>query len=307
MGDLAEMDPKEALATLEGETLTTWSDDKKKAYCTLLDQRTRVARFILVRTAQIILQTAENKRFISARHSARYARRGVEDNVYDELSPQTPNGWRYDKSAVGGRSVTSLEQIAHVRAKEVLSNLPPLQQAVRIISPDTADMIRKLEKLQADVEPVKKELDDQSRVIRLSELPQDMTIGQFRKLAHERERRCQTLVSKLNNMTHQATSLDEQINKALFAGLPGLSDAVIDTVESYYDQALALEQAMRRIEEQVKYGDSEAALSVLRQFEQDEAVISSNVAARFKDALDKLKLSVEKGRKRRTKVAEIAT
>lgn len=78
--------------------------------------------------------------------------------------------------------------------------------------------------------------------------------------------------------------------------MPGLAEAVVDVIQQHLDRSKALDAMSRRVEEQVRFGDSDAALELLRHFEADESRISDNVKASFDDALKKLKLSV-KGKK----------
>jgi hypothetical protein len=46
----------------------------------------------------------------------------------------------------------------------------------------------------------------------------------------------------------------------------------------------------RRVSEHVKFGNSQAAVELLRTFEKDEVTISEDVAARFRTALEQLKV-----------------
>lgn len=320
MTDLAEIDPKEALATLEGETLSLWSDEKKTDYCKLLAKRTKVARYILLSTASLVMQKAEAKKFISQKHRKAIAKGFVSENsgrYHDSVdlgrvfNPQglveISHTSTYEK-IVGGRSTSSLDVIADERADEILKSLPPLKKVVEIIDVETSGKIRRKEKLIDDGQVLKEELDGVCGTLHMESLDQSMTIGEFRKIVYERENRRLALIRKLNGISNECRALEEDISKALYAGLPGLSDAVVDVVRSYIEQSYALEETNRRIEEQVQFGDSEAALAVLRQFEKDEVQISSAVADKFKTALEELKLSVTKGRtKRRPSTKELKT
>lgn len=305
MTDLAEIDPKEALVTMETETLSLWSDEKKAEYCRLLIDRTRVARYILITTAALVTEKAESKRFISKKHYKDIGKGFVSADHDGHVLRVFHTHSLLDKNphsaTVGGRSVESLHAIAADRAETILKSLPPLKKAVEIIDVETANKIRRKEKILEEGQGYKDELDEVCGTVHMSTLDQDMTIGAFRKMVSDRETRRLALVRKLNALVDESRALEEAITKALYAGLPGLSDAVIEVVRSYIEQALALEETNRRIEEQVRFGDSAAALAVLRQFEQDEAKISTAVANKFKDALEQLKLSVSKGRQGKAK------
>lgn len=303
MTDLAELDPKEALVSLETETLSLWSDEKKAEYCKLLQERTRVARYILITTAAIVTEKAESRRFISRKHHKDIGKGFLGGYSEPEVGRLFHTHALLDKNphstTVGGRTIESLHAIASERAETILKSLPPLKKAVEIIDVATADKIRRKEKILEEGQGYKEELDEVCGTVHMATLDQSMTIGDFRKMISERETRRLTLIRKLNALSDESRALEEAIGKALYAGLPGLSDAVIEVVRSYIEQALALEETNRRIEEQVRFGDSDAALAVLRQFERDEAKISTTVANKFKDALEQLKLSVSQGRQRK--------
>ena len=77
-------------------------------------------------------------------------------------------------------------------------------------------------------------------------------------------------------------------HKALYAGIPGISDAVLKSIKLHYDKSKALDQMGRRVEEQVLFGDSAAALELLRGFEADEEKLAGEVKAEFKAAMKTL-------------------
>jgi len=77
--------------------------------------------------------------------------------------------------------------------------------------------------------------------------------------------------------------------------LPGLSEAVVKLITQYTDKATAFSALNRRVAEQVQFGDSEAALSMLKSFEKDEATVSSEVREQFDQALEALKAAAKAG------------
>jgi septation ring formation regulator EzrA len=197
---------------------------------------------------------------------------------------------------VGGREISGLDEIVHQRVNEILSNLPPLSKAVRIIDPDTAAMIDKVEKLKAQGQKLKDEVDEVSQPIIMAEVDQKMSVGEFRSLVKEREQKRKALLMKMQEIGKEGSQLEEIVYKKLYKGLPGLSDAVVDIAKTHLDRSTALDTMSRRVEEQVKFGDSETALQLLQHFEKDEVAVSEKVHAQFQEALEKLKLSVKKGR-----------
>ena len=106
------------------------------------------------------------------------------------------------------------------------------------------------------------------------------------------------LITKINELTEEGLELDSDINKALYSGLPGLSDAVLAAICSMMERAKALSQMGRRVGEQVMFGNSEAALELLRRFESDEVKLSDDVKMELGQAMDKLKLAVATNKKK---------
>jgi hypothetical protein len=102
------------------------------------------------------------------------------------------------------------------------------------------------------------------------------------------------LIAKLDEIGKEGQSLDSRINKFLYNGLPGLSDAVIRVVIEYIERYTGFSALNRRVAEQVKFGDSEAAMEMLRTFEKDEVKVSSDIQGQFDAALDALKVAAKR-------------
>ena len=122
-----------------------------------------------------------------------------------------------------------------------------------------------------------------------------MTVAQFRALVKAADKKRRELVDKLHECGKEGSRLEAVVGKRLFKGLPGLAEAVCEVITQHLERSKALDATSRRVTEQVKFGDSEAALELLRHFESDEAEVSAKVKATFTDALEKLKLAVKKG------------
>jgi hypothetical protein len=118
-----------------------------------------------------------------------------------------------------------------------------------------------------------------------------MTIGEFLANVKTRENERQRLIRRMNDIADEGRRLEAEISKTLFAGLPGLSEAVIDVIRNHVEQAIAFDATCRRVEEQVKFGNSAAAVELLRHFEKDELKVSEDVKARFDAALEALKVT----------------
>jgi hypothetical protein len=155
-------------------------------------------------------------------------------------------------------------------------------------------MIEKRNKLLAKGKDLLKQAEELAGSLDMDDLDQEMTIASFRAMVKEREKKRAALLSKLDEVGDEGRSLDSRINKFLYDGLPGLSDAVIKVINDYLDRAVGFSAMNRRVGEQVQFGDSEAAMEMLKTFEKDEAKISSDIKAQFDKALDDLKLAAKK-------------
>jgi hypothetical protein len=92
-------------------------------------------------------------------------------------------------------------------------------------------------------------------------------------------------------MGEELQEMEIRISKALYAGIPGISDAIIKVINEHYERITALGNMCRRVSERVAFGDSAEALSLLSFFEKDEATVSDTIQAEFDAALVKLNLT----------------
>lgn len=270
---------------LSEDSLATWSDEKRKSFTEVFDARVRVARFLCLQTAYFIGELAQKKQFISQKH------RDLITGRFENISGL------FDRSAyglVGGRPEKELKDVAIERAKEVIDKLPSLNSAVRIISPEIADKIEKrnrlLEKGKGIFEKTRELADD----LDIDSLDDTMSLGDFKAMVRSREATKSQLLHQLDQIGDDGRALEFQINKFLYNGLPGLSEAVIKVITEYIEKATGLAAMGRRVTEQVQFGDSEAALEILKSFEKDEVKISKEIQAQFDNALEVLKLSAKK-------------
>lgn len=308
MTDLTDINPSEVLTRIETSDLSLWSDQRKDEFCNTFADRITVARHLLVTTAEKVATAAERRHFISGKHHrAIFKDLGVmEDRRYHNLGQQfqqfhPASEYHRGEYTVGGRTLASLELIAKTRSKDILDNLPALSAVVKVIDADTARKIDRKDRLEAEGEKLREQLDEICGVIQMSEVDQNMTVGAFRAMVSDREANRVRTIERMNTISGEARKLEEEIARALYAGLPGLSEAIIEVVREHIEQSIALEATGRRVAEYVKFGDSDAAVELLRHFEKDEVTVSAKVADRFRDALEKLK--VAKGRKK--KAAEL--
>lgn len=288
------------------ETMHTWSDERRKEFKGTFEQRTKAAQFILEQTAATIVETAERRKFISEKHTSRL-HQGRSRSRYGHLAP-TANLYHWlddgqsDRTAVGGRNYEELAGIANERAKQILKELPSLKTAVQVIDKETAKKIDERDALLKKGQVLTQKLEDLSEPIELSDVDQKMTIGDFRAEMKKRAKERRRTLEKLNEIGREGCSLEDEINKALYAGLPGLSDAVIKVVKDYQKRADAMQQMCRRVTEQVMFGDSAAATDLLKRFEQDEVEMDGHIKADFSAAMDKLKAAAKKSSKTSKKI-----
>jgi hypothetical protein len=294
---LLDSRPNDLLDLSNSDEMALWTNEKRKEFVTLFHQRVKVARAILLWSAHLILERALTRQFIGPRH---FSSLGYHPHcafpTHELYDSHEPGAYGHHSRGIGGRPQEEIFEIAQQRAEEILSNLPPIKEAVRIIDPETANMIDKKEKLKKKGEELNIKLEEASVPIIMSELNPKMSIGDFLALVKEKDAHRRKLLDKLDEIGREGSELEIAISKRLFKGLPGLAEAVIDVVKNHQDRAKALDAMGRRVEEQVRFGDSDAAKDLLKHFEKDEAQISQNVKDQFAAALEKLKLLGKKKR-----------
>ncbi len=304
--DIAEIDQKGLLAQVESnQEIANWSETRQNDFVAAFNQRSRVTRYLLLTTAERIWATAARRHFISGKHYRAIVKGlvpGRDQHSYhyenfNELKQGLYDGTsghnRYQQ-LVGGREVAGLDLIADQRAKLVLDNLPSLAKAVAVVDVETSRKIDRKAKVEADGEALRGKLDEVCGTISMSEQDPKMTIGAFLAMVNEREDQRQKLIKRMNVLAIEGQRLESEISKALYAGLPGLSDAVVAVIRNHVEQALAFDATSRRVEEQVKFGNSAAAVELLCHFEKDEVSVSDEVKAQFDAALEKLKVASKK-------------
>lgn len=286
----------------ESDAIALWDDTKKRDFVGLFQGRVRVARYLLEKTAHCLKDAAEKRKFLSRKHEREMFPEGTStyfngEAHYDKTSqPRNYN----EPATIGGRTTAQLQEIVDARVKEILANLPPLQMAVEILDPDTAAMIVKRDALLERGQATKDALMEASESIIMAEFDH-MKVSEFRAMVKERDAHRKSLLGLLSEIGTEGNALEMTIAKRLYAGLPGLSDAVIRVVKDHLAQSTALDALSRRVEEQVLFGDNEAALSLLRHFEKDEVQVATDLKAKFEAALEELRVAVHKKAKRSPK------
>ena len=278
------------LTVVASGEMSTWSEAKRLDFVATFHKRALCSRYVLLRTAELCMETAQRRQFISNFHVKEIEKRTKRPYLqahYGSLE-LTDNRNSYNRT-VSGRSVEELDSIAGERAAALLDGLPALKLAVKIVNADLAKKIERKEECEKRGQVLLDELKVGTEPIIMSEVDETMTVGAFRAMVKERGRRNDAILDELEELGELGGKLEREICKALYAGLPGLSDACIDVIVGCYEQAAALDTTTRRVEEQVKFGDSATALELLRTFEKDEVQVSDEVAARFKEAMATLR------------------
>ena len=284
------------LARITGGEIATWSEGKKKDFVLTFEQRVRVARFIMERTAYAIAKKALGRRYISPLHWD--ALDVQEYSYYGDalLDPQPAGCGRSDTRKVGGRSVDELLELAEERADLVLKELPPLKAATQVIDPQTSEMLDEIDALQKQGEELRLRLVVVTEPIDGKMYAQEnpgTSLADFLAMVERLDDERVALIRRMKKITDRGQSLEATVAKRLYAGLPGLSDAVVAVVKEHSERSKALDATSRRVGEQVMFGDSEAALGILRHFEQDEATVSDAIKEQFASAMEKLRDAVK--------------
>jgi len=278
------------------EGITLWSDEKKKDFVDTFNARAKAGRWILQRTGDLILKTALRRQFISDKHVRKLNRSSSIQQLryearYNIADYDLEDGNNY--GVVGRRSLSDLDSIAQERADLVINELPPLKKVMSIIDAETSRRLERKEKILEQLRKLKERLEEEdlSGPIRMADVDPKMTVGDFTKMVEKRAKTRKSIFGKMDELAQEGNRLNEQIDRVLYKGLPGLSDAVVTVVQQHLDRAKALEEMSRRVSERVMFGDSEAAMEMLKSFEKDEVSLPEEVRAEFQKALDKLKVS----------------
>jgi hypothetical protein len=242
------------------------------------------------------MTTAKTKHFISGKH---IKAAGLPDHWdYDPLMDRhyihsastIERVYAHTAYAIGGRSQEELNGIVKENGEQIIRQLPNLTEAVRVINPDIAKLIVRRDSLLEEGKKLLEATKEVSGQIDMADIDQEMTIANFRTAIKEREKKRLALLNEMDEIGREGNTLSDKINKFLYEGLPGLSEAVIKVITDFMDRSTALEGFSRRVSEQVMFGDSDTALELLKSFEKDEVNVSVEIKAQFEEALSKLKL-----------------
>lgn len=270
------------------DTMSGWSEEKKAEFSNLFEQRTEIARILCKITVSKLANMARSRHFISEYHLTKLQRA-----TGWQPMPEYRYHYQY-KVQECGRDIDEIIRIADERAKALLAELPPLKKAVQVIDAQTAANLDKIDKLKKKAEKLQEELEELPCTIDMEDPEfQDMTVRQFRAEVKTLFDKRNKLIDSINKAGSEAHNLEIAVSKALYKGLPGLSEAVVDVLKVHIERITVLDQMKRRVTEQVKFGDSEAATGLLAQFEKDEAEVSTELKSKLNAAMSSLKEKVK--------------
>lgn len=282
---------------VDNAALATWSEDKKKEFVATFATRAACARYLLLRTSMRIIEKATTRKYISAKHT-RNAKLAEHNDLRPCYDGASANPHYFSPVTAGGRPIKELEELADKRAAAILDELPPIRTATQVIMPDIARKMARRDELLEKGKKLFEKYEELSEPISMLSLDQEMTIKQFRKYVEKRSDDRDAVLKELNRIGKEGCELDDTINKALYAGLPGLSKAVISVAQQHVERATMFDQLTRRVEERVLFGDSGEAMELLARFEKDEAEVSEAIKGEFSKAVEALKLAGLRGKKR---------
>jgi hypothetical protein len=267
----------------DAKTMALWADDKKRDFIGTFEKRVEVATFIVYQTAAELTNAALERRFISRKHL----------NSIKTTSPtnKSHRGYYYQGDLIGGRSYDELFKIAKERAADIIKKLPALKDAVKIIDAETFKLIEEHKELKDKLTAKNEKLMELSEPVVMADLDQSMTLKEFQAYVKKLHADKAKLQSEIYADGRELQERDITISKRLYAGLPGISEAIISVINEHYERITGLEATCRRVAERVSFGDSPEALSLLEHFEKDELTISDKIQAEFDTALAKLNLS----------------
>lgn len=253
-------------------SMSLWSDEKRKDYVKLFKERSGRSYRLYWLTAWEILNETYRKGYLS------YAQN---QKAYEELNRE---------NRTHGYANAEDTALAKDRAKEILQKLPSLNKVMAILDPDTSKLMDERDEVLAKGQELADKLQEYPEEIKLSEVEQDMTIGQFRAYVKKLDSEKKQLVEEMDELGKRGQDLEKQIGKALLKGIPGLSQEILDVITELVNKAKALQVITNRVEEQVLYGDCENAMEMLRHFHKDEAKIEGEIKEKFLNSLEKLQL-----------------
>lgn len=277
---------------LNQDSIQSWSESKKDNFIELFKQRAKVARAILLMTINQLNEECTKKHFIGYHYLSNHTKETHE--MLNSLYEKRSNDY-YDRDVkIGGRAICEISQIAKERAEEIVKRLPNVKKLLEIVAPEIVKLQEELKVLDEEYEIEAEYFKKQSEDIDVENLDESMTLKELKELVQTRADNKLASVQKLDKLQERMVEIDKITTETLKDGIPGVRESIREVVKKIFDQQSALSEVSRRIEEKVKFGDSEAAVKLLEHFEKDEKTIDPEIKQQFDKALEVLKVAPKK-------------
>ncbi len=291
---LLEESTTSILATVNAASgMAAWTDEKRKEYSKLFGDRSEVAQYILVATAAKIWAKASRIGYVSGKHNRSLVSKANSSLVSAEWATVQFNM----RLPHGDRKQEDLLKIADDRADEILRDLPPIRKAMSVISPELAAIAERIDAIEAEGTRITERLEELTEPIVARTYDRKMPLGDFLDMIDKRESDRLAALVRLKKITEEGGQLKTSLAKGLYAGVPGLTEAVVDVVAQHVQRSTALSEVTRRVDERVRFGDCPEAIQLLSQFEKDEAAIPTDLKKKITAACAALQLGTGKAKR----------
>ena len=285
--------------------MASWDTPRRLAFVKTLEERGNVHAALAMLEVEALLAIAESRHFISRKHRNEISEKTAKShfrldnwqNLLGYYGTRDSRGYIMQQSQeFCGRSKSELDQIAGDSAKAIAKNLPKLADAVRVIDAVTADKVDEAGKLRGQLDTHEANLEELTTPLVLTEFAKEnpkALASEFVSIVEDRAAKAKKLVETMNELGKKGMGLQTQIDKALYEGLPGLSEAVVELAVEKIKSVSALPQMMRRVSETVQFGDSAQATNMLSTFEKDELKLDDSIKEKFAAAMEKLRTAAK--------------
>lgn len=284
--------------------MASWDTPRRLAFVKTLVSRGNVHAALAMLEVEALLNIAESRHFISRKHRNEISEKTAKShfrldnwqNLLNYYGTRDGRGYMQQSQDFCGRSKSELDQIAGDSAKAIAKNLPKLADAVRVIDSVTADKIDEARKLRAQLDAHEATLKELTTPMVLTEFAKQnpkALASEFVSIVEDRAAKAKKLAETMNELGKKGMGLQTQIDKALYEGLPGLSEAVVELAVEKIKSVSALPQMMRRVSETVQFGDSTQATTMLSTFEKDELKLDDSIKEKFAAAMEKLRTAAK--------------
>lgn len=229
------------------DAIVAWSDDKRREFVGTFTNRVKASQYIYLITGKRLLKKAQERQFISIRQYEEAKAKAAGLPVESLIDKKPGDACYYsgyeelrEAAIVGSRPVAELNTIIDQRCEEIIKSLPHLKKAVEIISPETAKLISTRDRLTEEANVIVQELEVLCADLDIDDLDESMSLKDFKQLARDRYEKREDLKAQLAKLGERTKELQIKIDKFLYSGIPGLSDAIVEVAVSNFEHALGL-------------------------------------------------------------------